>query len=155
MNDITVFWMVLTLVVGVMIAIFITVIRLRSLRRLIECHLPESVTHRDNWFCRAVAIPRCRYWLVPTAVTEQQAITALTETAKTYPGWIPSHRLLGRGARHAGVLSIRCPTRKVIRREDIPAERDPAHYVCIGLDPTSQARHDPQQRTHTSHWPDR
>lgn len=134
MNDDVVFWMVLALVVGITIAILIAVIQLRSLRHLIEHHLPEGITHREGWFCHAIVLPRRRYWLVPNAVSERQAIDALVETAKAYSGWVPSHRMLGHGARACWLLAVRRPAGKTIRRGDIPVEKDPTHYVCIGLD---------------------
>lgn len=133
MSDDVMFWMTSALVVGIVIVILIAVLRLRSLRRMLVCHLPESVTHSDGWFCRAIALPRRRYWLVSNVATEQQAMDALTETAKAYSGWIPSHRMLGHGARACWLLAVRRPAGKTIRRGDIPVEKDPAHYVCIGL----------------------
>lgn len=127
------FWPALTLIVCVAAVVFILVVRLRKLRHTIEHHMPEAVVRRDGWGCRAIALPGRRIWLVPTDIAEQQAMDALKETAKAYPGWIPSHRMMGRGTRAYWLLSVRRPVRKIIRREDIPAEKDPAHYVCIGL----------------------
>ena len=127
------FWPALALIACVAAVVFISVVRLRKLRHTIEHHMPEAVVRRDGWGCRAIALPGRRIWLVPTDIAEQQAMDALKETAKAYPGWIPSHRMMGRGTRAYWLLSVRRPARKIIRREDIPAEKDPAHYVCIGL----------------------
>lgn len=127
------FWPALALIACVAAVVFISVVRLRKLRHTIEHHMPEAVVRRDGWGCRAIALPGRRIWLVPTDIAEQQAMGALKETAKAYPGWIPSHRMMGRGTRAYWLLSVRRPARKIIRREDIPAEKDPAHYVCIGL----------------------
>ena len=127
-------WLVSALVIGIMIVVFASVACLRRLRRMFERHLPEAVMRRDGWFCRAIALPGRRVWLVPTDINERQAMDALTETAKAYPGWIPLHRMLGRGARACWMLSIRRPTQRPICREDIPAEKNPLRQVCIGLD---------------------
>ena len=128
------FWPALALIVCVAAVVFISVVRLRKLRHAIEHHMPEAVVRRDGWGCRAIALPGRRIWLVSTDIAEHQAMDALKETAKAYPGWIPSHRMVGRGTRAYWLLSVRRPARKVIRREDIPVEKDPVRHVCIGLD---------------------
>lgn len=133
MGDV-VFWSILVVVVGVAVVTLILVGQLRKLRHTIEGHLPDTVIRRDGWSCHAVALPGRRIWLVPTDVTERQVMDVLAETSKAYPSWIPSHQMLGRGTRARWMLSICRPTRRTIRREDMPMEKDPAHQVCIGLD---------------------
>ena len=93
------FWPALALIACVAAVVFISVVRLRKLRHTIEHHMPEAVVRRDGWGCRAIALPGRRIWLVPTDIAEQQAMDALKDTAKAYPGWIPSHRMMGRGTR--------------------------------------------------------
>lgn len=128
------FWPMAALIASVAVVVLISVVQLRKLRHMIEHHMPEVVVRRNSWFCRAIALPGRRVWLVSTDIAERQAMDALRETAKAYPGWIPSHRLMGHGTRTCWLLAVRRPTRKVIRREDIPVEKDPARHVCIGLD---------------------
>ncbi len=80
------FWPALALIACVAAVVFISVVRLRKLRHTIEHHMPEAVVRRDGWGCRAIALPGRRIWLVPTDIAEQQAMDALKETAKAYPG---------------------------------------------------------------------
>lgn len=125
------------------IGVFMAVERLRA---EISARLPHAITSRDGWACRVFALPGYRSWTVPTIVTEEQAINALMEVAKSYPGWIPTHRLLGRGTRARWLLQLRRPSSKPIRPEQITVSRDP-NEIRIGLD----LRHKPVAVSATEH----
>ena len=127
------FWPALALIACVAAVVFISVVRLRKLRHTIEHHMPEAVVRRDG-----LGLSRdCPTRPSDLAGADRHRRAAgdgrVKETAKGVPRWIPSHRMMGRGTRAYWLLSVRRPARKIIRREDIPAEKDPAHYVCIGL----------------------
>lgn len=119
------------LIIGGVAAIAFT--SLEDLQRTITRHFPAVVTSRDDWRCRAAALPGRRYWMVPTSVTEKQVIDALAEIAKSYPGWIPTHRLLGRGTRARWLLQLRRPSMKPVRPEQVPINKDSGR-INIGLD---------------------
>lgn len=125
----------LIIAAGTVVAIGIAIVLMAAERLQSEMsrRFPHEITSRDQWTCRAIAWPGSRYWIVPTSVTEKQVLDALTEVAKTYPGWIPAHRLLGRGVRARWMLELHRPSPKPIRPERIAASRD-QDWIHIGLD---------------------
>lgn len=125
----------LIIAAGAVVAIGIAIVLMAAERLQSEMsrRFPHEITSRDQWTCRAIAWPGNRYWIVPTSVTEKQVLDALTEVAKTYPGWIPAHRLLGRGVRAHWMLELHRPSPKPIRPERIAASRD-QDWIHIGLD---------------------
>lgn len=125
----------LIIAAGTVVAIGIAIVLMAAERLQSEMsrRFPHEITSRDQWTCRAIAWPGSRYWIVPTSVTEKQVLDALTEVAKTYPGWIPAHRLLGRGVRAHWMLELHRPSPKPIRPERIAASRD-QDWIHIGLD---------------------
>lgn len=125
---------VLAVVLAVVIVALVAANRLHALRSLVERHFPGKVVKEEDWTCRVLALPGLRCWVVPNSVTEAQVMCALKEIAKSYPGWVPAHRLRGRGSRACWLLEMRRPLRNPLAPNDVTVGDDPSRRVVIGLD---------------------
>lgn len=108
--------------------------RLSRLRCLFESRLPVDVTRRDGWWCRASARPGVRVWVTANIISEHEVVDALLAVGELYRGWVPLHRLVGRGLRSRWVCVLRRPSGTPVAPSLIGASPDGRIMVGIGLD---------------------
>ncbi|WP_195215056.1 FtsK/SpoIIIE domain-containing protein [Bifidobacterium breve] len=120
---------------AILLAVLITVAvrRFRKLVGMLESHLPRETVERDGWRCMVIALPGLRVWAVPNSARERDLVTALDETARSYPGWIPDHRLAGRGASACWKLRLSKPSRRPIELERLDGATS-LRRLAIGVD---------------------
>lgn len=121
----------LLFVVVPLIVALITVWRMHRLTALLSDRLsPRTI---KGWWCRSIALPGCRIWYVTGNVSEQKIVAALSDIAHLYPGWIPDHRIRGKGIAACWEVRIVRPSRDTIQISTLDGYTT-LRRLAIGLD---------------------
>lgn len=105
--------------------------RLHRLTVLLSDRLsPKTI---KGWWCQSAALPGRRIWYVTGHVSEQKIVTALGEIAKLYPGWLPDHRLRGKGITAHWEVRVVKPEHNPVRIEKLDRSTT-LRRLAIGLD---------------------
>lgn len=123
------FMIVLVVLVAVG-AVAVYVMCCRRLAGMLVGRLPGTgrpvAVHAVFWF-------GWRGWMVSNRVTEKELIHCMDELAGLYPGWIPSHELVGAGASSHWLLILRKPSAKSIPLDRLPPASS-LQNLHVGLD---------------------
>lgn len=132
---------ILVMLAVVVAATAFIVWKIDSTARLITNHLPKKVSKKDGFTCTVSFLPGRRQWIVSNMMDEQELLDAFKEASKAYTGWVPDHRLIGRGGTSRWQLTLRRPSRKSITPQQVRTKRhwwnrqwNPLKAIRIGRD---------------------
>lgn len=132
---------VLVVLAVVVAATAFIVWKIDSTARLITNHLPKKVSKMDGYSCTVSFLPGRRQWIVSNTMDEQELLDAFKEAAKAYTGWVPDHRLIGRGGTSRWQLTLRRPPKRNVMPQQVRKRKhwwtrkwNPLKAIRIGRD---------------------